>query len=96
LARRVLYLKMAGRSWRLDNESHDFERGHTDNSRLGPGTGLFLSDLHSITIRKSHDGVAGEWKLDGLEIFTNGSPLYHHLSINTWLHNDSLIWITAI
>lgn len=69
-------LTLAGRNWNLDNEGHDdFERGHTDTFPLDPGTGLHLSDLHSVRIHKSPDGFAGGWKLKGLEVVANGNTI---------------------
>lgn len=86
-------LTIAGRSWDLDNENRDdFERNHTDTFNLDPGTGLHLSDLHSVRIHKSPDGFAGGWKLKGLEIRANGTRVFSDQSINHWLEDDDRTW----
>jgi len=86
-------LTLAGRNWNLDNEGHDdFERGHTDTFQLDPGTGLHLSDLHSVRIHKSPDGFAGGWKLKGLELVANGNTIYSNQSISRWLEDDDRTW----
>jgi hypothetical protein len=90
-------LKLAGRSWNLDNRWHnDFERGHTDTFNLDPGVGLFRSDIHTVTILKSRDGVAGGWNLGGLKIIADDYVLYDNPSIDTWLEDDSRIWTAPI
>ena len=90
-------LKLAGRSWNLDNRWHnDFERGHTDTFNLDPGIGLFRSDIHTVTILKSRDGVAGGWNLGGLKIIADDYVLYDNPSIDTWLEDDSRIWTAPI
>jgi hypothetical protein len=86
-------LTLAGRSWDLDNEGHDdFERGNTDTFKLDPGSGLHLSDLHTVKIHKSPDGFAGGWKLKGIEILANGSSVFSNQSINRWLEDDDRDW----
>ena len=82
-------LTLAGRNWNLDKEGHDdFERGDTDTFQLDAGTGLHLSDLHSVRIHKSPDGFAGGWKLKGLELVANGNTIYGNQSISRWLEDD--------
>ena len=89
-------LTMGGRSWNLDNPWHnDFERGNTDTFDLDPGTGLTLAMLSSIRIHKSPDGLAGGWKLGGLEIIVNGSTVFDQ-SINQWLEDDHRDWFGTI
>src|SRR5215211_2404123 len=86
-------LTLAGRNWNLDNEGRDdFERGHTHTFPLDPGTGLHLSDLHSVRIHKSPDGFAGGWKLKGLELVANGNTIYSNQSISRWLEDDDRTW----
>jgi hypothetical protein len=90
-------LTVAGRSWDLDNPDHDdFERGHTDSFDLDPGTGFYLSDVHSIRITKSPDGIAGGWKLKGMELILNGSAVYNNSSINKWLEDDDRAWSVTL
>lgn len=86
-------LTLAGRSWNLDNpDRDDFERGNTDTFKLDPGTGLHLSDLHAVQVRKSPDGFAGGWKLKGVDIRANGSTVFSNQSINRWLEDDHRTW----
>ncbi|MCB0016916.1 MAG: hypothetical protein KDE09_03945 [Anaerolineales bacterium] len=90
-------LYLGGRSWNLDNEGHDdFERGHTDTFDLDPGTGLYKPSLASIRIYKSPDGVAGGWRLKGLQILVNGASIYNNQSINKWLEDDDRNWYGMI
>lgn len=90
-------LTLAGRSWDLDNSSHDdFERGHTDSFDLDPGSGFYASDIHSVRIAKSSDGIAGGWKLKGVRILVNGAAIYNNQSINKWLEDDDRIWSATI
>jgi PLAT/LH2 domain len=86
-------LTLAGRSWNLDNSWHDdFERGNTDTFELDPRTGLRVSDIHSVRIHKSPDGLAGGWKLKGVRLLVNGSAIYNNQSINSWLEDDDRTW----
>jgi hypothetical protein len=90
-------LTLAGRNWDLDNEGHDdFERGHTDAFDLDPRTGLRQSDIHAVRVHKSPDGIAGGWKLKGIEIIVNGSTFYNNQSINRWLEDDDRTWSASI
>lgn len=84
---------IAARDWDLDNQSHDdFERGHTDSFSLDPSTGLRVADVHSLRIHKSPDGFAGGWKLHGVKLIVNGSPVFEDSSINKWLEDDHRTW----
>lgn len=88
---------LAGRSWNLDNEDHDdFERGATNTFALDPQTSFYQSDIHSVRIHKSPDGVAGGWKLKGVEVIVNGSTIYDNQSINRWLEDDNRTWSDTI
>jgi hypothetical protein len=88
---------LAGRSWNLDNEEHDdFERGATNTFVLDPQTSFYRSDIHSVRIHKSPDGVAGGWKLKGVEVIVNGSTIYNNQSINRWLEHDNRTWSDTI
>jgi hypothetical protein len=88
---------LAGRSWNLDNENHDdFERGATNTFVLDPQTSFYTSDIHSVRIHKSPDGVAGGWKLKGVEVIVNGSTIYDNQSINRWLEDDNRTWSDTI
>jgi hypothetical protein len=90
-------LTLAGRSWNLDNEDHnDFERGNTDTFELDPGTGLRVASIASVRIHKSPDGIAGGWKLKGIEIVANSSTIYSNQSINRWLEDDDRTWSATI
>jgi len=84
---------LAGRSWNLDNEGHDdFERGATDRFNLDPGTGFYVSDIHSVRISKSPDGFAGGWKLKGVQVIVNGNSIYNNQGVNKWLEDDDRAW----
>ncbi len=86
-------ITLDGHSWNLDNEWHnDFERGNTDSFYLDPQTGLYTSNIHSVTIHKSSDGIAGGWKLKGVEVIVNGTSIYNNQSINQWLEDDHRTW----
>jgi hypothetical protein len=86
-------VRLAGRTWNLDNPGHDdFERGNTDTFVLDPGTGLYVSDIHSVRIHKSPDGISGGWKLKGVRLTVNGSTIYSNQSINKWLEDDDRTW----
>ena len=90
-------LYLGGRSWSLDNPSHDdFERGHTDTFDLDPGTGLYTSMLSQIRVHKSPDGFAGGWKFEGLEIIVNNATIYNNQSINKWLEDSDRDWFGVI
>ena len=88
---------LAGRSWDLDNENHDdFERGDTNTFVLDPGTSFYQSDIHSVRIHKSPDGIAGGWKLKGVQVIVNGTTIYNNQSINKWLEDDDRTWSGSI
>ena len=90
-------LTLAARDWDLDNDNHDdFERGHTDTFDLDPGTGLYLEDIHGIRIHKSPDGIAGGWRLKGVETIVNGSTIYDNQSIDKWLEDDDRTWSASL
>jgi PLAT/LH2 domain len=93
----TVVLTLAGRSWELDNPGHDdFERGNTDTFDLDPDVGFYVSDIRSVRITKSPDGVAGGWKLKGVEIIVNGESIYNKQSINKWLEDDDRAWSDII
>ncbi|KPK55646.1 MAG: hypothetical protein AMS22_03690 [Thiotrichales bacterium SG8_50] len=88
---------LGGRSWNLDNPGrNDFERGRTDTFDLDPGTSLYRPMISSIRIYKSPDGIAGGWKLKGLQIFVNGVRIYNNQSINKWMEDDDRNWYGMI
>ena len=90
-------LTLAGRSWDLDNpDRDDFERGRTDTFDLDPGIGLYRSAIASVRIHKSPDGIAGGWRLKGVEVIVNGSTIYNNQSINRWLEDDQRTWSASI
>ncbi len=89
-------LELAGREWNLDTTANDFENGQTNTFRLDPRTGLYVADIHTITIRKSSDGVFGGWLLKGLKLIVNGDTLYNNQSINKWLEDDDRVFTDAI
>ncbi len=90
-------LTLAGRNWNLDNEGHDdFERGNTDIFDLDPSTGFYRSDIHAIRIHKSPDGVAGGWKLEGVELIVNGSSIFNNQAVNRWLEDDDRTWSASL
>ena len=88
---------LAGRSWNLDNE------GTTTSSAAIPihscwirGRRFTPSDIHSVRIHKSPDGIAGGWKLKGVEVIVNGGTIYNNQSINKWLEDDDRTWSASI
>jgi hypothetical protein len=86
-------LTLSGRNWDLDNSGHnDFERGNTDSFDLDPGTGFYRSSINSVRISKSPDGIAGGWRLKGVEIIVNEVTIFNNQSINRWLEDDSRTW----
>jgi len=88
---------LAGRTWNLDNEAHDdFERGSTDTFNLDPGVAFYDSDIHSVRITKSPDGIAGGWKLKGVQVIVNGNTVYNNQGINKWLEDDDRAWSASI
>lgn len=89
-------LKLAGRSWNVDSDDNDFERGASKTYDLDPGTGLSVASLNSITIKKSPDGIAGGWKLKGLKLTVNGTVKYENNSINRWLEGNDRTFSDAI
>ncbi|MGH2386194.1 MAG: PLAT/LH2 domain-containing protein [Candidatus Limnocylindria bacterium] len=90
-------LTLAGRSWDLDNpDRDDFERGRTDTFDLDPDIGLYRSAIASVRIHKSPDGIAGGWRLKGVELIVNGSTIYTNQSINRWLEDDHRTWSASI
>jgi hypothetical protein len=89
-------LELAGREWNLDTTANDFEAGQTNTFRLDPRTGFYVADIHTITIRKSSDGIFGGWRLKGLKLIVNGTTLYNNQSINKWLEDDDRIFTDAI
>lgn len=89
-------LELAGREWNLDTTANDFENGQTNNFKLDPRTGLYVNDIHTITIRKSSDGAFGGWLLKGLKLIVNDNTLYNKQNINKWLEDDDRIFTDAI
>lgn len=92
-----VYIYLGGRGWNLDNPGHnDFERGNTDTFNVDPGASLYRSGLSSIQIHKTPDGLAGGWKLKGLQIYVNGTRIYNNQSINKWLEDNDRDWFGTI
>ncbi len=90
-------ITLAGRTWNLDNAWHDdFERGHTDTFDLDPGTDLRRSSISSVRIHKSPDGIAGGWKLKGVQVIADGSTIYSNQGINRWLEDSSRTWVGTV
>ncbi len=89
-------LKLAGKSWNLDNAGDDFERGDTNVFNLDPDTNFKVADITTITITKSSDGCYGGWKLKGLKLIVNGNTIYNNQSINKWLEDDNRIFTANI
>jgi hypothetical protein len=89
-------LELAGEEWNLDTNANDFESGQTNTFKLDPKTGLYVSELRTITVRKSPDGVFGGWKLKGLKLIVNGSTLYNNQGIDKWLEGDHRVFTDAI
>lgn len=88
-----VYFRLNGREYQLDTPGHDdFERDHTDTFFLPVPEGMQVSDIQSLQIRKSSDGIAGGWKLGGLRVYLDGVPVYVNNSINTWLEDDDRTW----
>jgi len=86
-------LTMAARSWNLDVKGHnDFERGNTDTFYLDPGPSFYSSDIYSIRIYKSPDGLAGGWNLKGITINANDLTIFNNQSINRWLEDNHRTW----
>jgi hypothetical protein len=55
-----------------------------------------VSDLTTITIEKSSDGLFGGWKLGGLRLTVNGSHIYEDNSINVWIEDNDLVFSDSI
>jgi hypothetical protein len=90
-------IMLGGRTWNLDNPNRDdFERGNTDTFDLDPGTSFYTSDIHAVQIHKSPDGIAGGWKLKGVQIIVNGSAIYNNQAINRWVEDNNRDWSDAI
>lgn len=90
-------ITLAGRTWNLDNAWHDdFERGSTDTFDLDPGTDLRRSAISTVRIRKSPDGIAGGWKLKGVEVVVDGASLYDNQGIDRWLEDDQRSWVGTV
>ena len=84
--------KTDGRTWKLDSSSDDFERNSTRTYELDPRTGLHVSDISTVTIQKSSDGLFGGWKLGRLRVTANSLVIYDNQTVNTWLEGDSRIF----
>jgi hypothetical protein len=89
-------LRLVGRNWKIDSDANDFERNSTRTYHLDPKTGIRVSDLATITIRKSPDGFAGGWKLGGLRLTVNDNHIYNNASINQWLEDNDRVFSDAI
>jgi hypothetical protein len=89
-------LKLAGHEWNLDTTANDFENGQTNTFKLDPRTGFYVADIHTITIKKSGDGIFGGWLLKGLKLIVNDNTLYNNQNINKWLEVDDRIFTDAI
>lgn len=89
-------LKLSGHSWDIDSNDNDFERDSSRTYNLDPKTSFYVSDLNTITIKKSPDGLAGGWKLKGLKLTVNGVVVYENNNINLWLEDDDRTFSDAI
>jgi CARDB len=45
-----------------------------------------------VELEKSPDGIAGGWKLGGLEVFVNGREIYDNQHVDRWLEDNDLTW----
>jgi len=82
--------------WFNDPQNACIEPGSTNSFNLDPRVGLYVSDIHSVKIHKSPDGLAGGWKLKGIRIIVNENTIYDNQSIDTWLVGDSRTWSANI
>lgn len=75
---------------------NDFERGDRDTYSVpidsAVRAGLRVGDIRTVQIEKSKDGVAGGWKLRGVELVVNGRRLYAKDGIERWLEDDHRTW----
>lgn len=55
-----------------------------------------MSDVHSVRIHKSSDGIAGGWKLKGVPVIANGATPYNNQGINAWLEDNHRTWTGSL
>jgi hypothetical protein len=70
----------------------DFERGDRDTYSVpidaATRRGLTVGDIRFLEIAKSRDGIGGGWKLGGLKLEVNGSPVYSDGRIERTLEDN--------
>jgi hypothetical protein len=75
----------------------DFEQGDSDRYSVpiddAVRDGLTVGEISEVRMKKSPDGIAGGWKLGGLEVFVNGGrEIYDNQHVERWLENDRRAW----
>ncbi len=78
----TILFDIGSRSWNLDTDMDDFERGNDDVFTL-PAQGLRVQDFQRIQIR--HNGGGSRWYLKAVYVVVNGVLLYGNDHVNTWL-----------
>jgi hypothetical protein len=89
-------LDIGDRSFVLDTADHDDrERDNRDGYPIW-APDVRREDVDRIMIRKSPDGFAGGWKLQGLRAWYQGELLCDEPSIDRWLEDDDRVWVGCI
>jgi hypothetical protein len=74
----------------------DFEQGDSDRYSVPIDEvvrrGFAVGDIQEIGIEKSADGIAGGWKLGGLEVFVNRRPIYDNQHVEKWFEDNDRRW----
>lgn len=101
----AVHFQIGGRDFPIDDPSRDdLERGHTDRFTLDltaqPLSVEFIRGVGQISLTKAEDSFfGGGWGLAGITIWSGSTatePLYQNASINEWLENDDLEWVTTL
>ncbi len=80
----------------LDTADHDDrERGNIEGYPIW-APWMRLADIRRILIRKSEDGFAGGWRLQGVRVWFDGTLVCEADSINHWLEDDRRVWVGCV
>lgn len=91
-----VWLDIGNRTFVVDTPDHnDREQGNREGYAFYEPA-LARSEIKRILIRKSPDGFAGGWKLQGVRVWHHGELVCDQNSINQWLEGGHRWWVGCI
>ena len=91
-----VWLDIGDKTYILDTANHDDrERGNREGYALADSS-VTLAKIKRILIRKSSDGFAGGWKLQGVRVWYHADLICNNGGINKWLEDEERFWVGCV